>query len=197
MSVYTNKAVLVADTLEELHAFAKSMGLMQQQHFTDHRRRPHYKIPPGRLKEAYALGAQIQKHSFIEEKARAMRKWEETWYERATDEQIEFKVGSWKQYIASGAYLYHGIPVSGAVLTEMSILMFKSMRDGTLFDDQEYCREASAEEKARKEKEQQEADELAAITEALNPLANLQASQDPADSAPLPSAPPSEPQETE
>jgi hypothetical protein len=62
---YVKACHLTADTLEELHAFAKMMG-MKRQWFQDHPRHPHYDLTISKRKEAVKLGA-------VEIRARAER----------------------------------------------------------------------------------------------------------------------------
>lgn len=55
MSVYTDGVHLVADTIEELHAFAESIG-MKRKWFQNHRK-PHYDLLGRRAEIAYLKGA--------------------------------------------------------------------------------------------------------------------------------------------
>jgi hypothetical protein len=55
--VYTDGVHLVADTLDELHAFAESIG-MKRSWFQDHPRHPHYDtISKGKKSKAIKAGA--------------------------------------------------------------------------------------------------------------------------------------------
>lgn len=56
--VYTDKIHLIADTLEELHNFADSIGL-KREYFQDHKRHPHYDIWGIMLSRAIEKGAII------------------------------------------------------------------------------------------------------------------------------------------
>lgn len=49
---------LTADTLDELHAFAKRLGL-RREWFQDHRVMPHYDLTPKRFAAAVAAGAEV------------------------------------------------------------------------------------------------------------------------------------------
>jgi hypothetical protein len=51
-------AHLTADTLEELHAFAKRLGL-KREWFQEHWSAPHYDLTPGKRARALELGAQF------------------------------------------------------------------------------------------------------------------------------------------
>jgi hypothetical protein len=53
---YLQACHLTADTLEELHEFAISIGLSRSW-FQDHRRHPHYDLTNGRRLKAVRLGA--------------------------------------------------------------------------------------------------------------------------------------------
>lgn len=55
MPVYTDGVHLVADTIEELHAFALSIG-MKRSWFQNHRK-PHYDLLGRRAETAYLKGA--------------------------------------------------------------------------------------------------------------------------------------------
>ncbi|GAH44695.1 unnamed protein product [marine sediment metagenome] len=46
--IYTDKVHLVGDTLQELHDFAKFIGL-KREWFQDHPRHPHYDITTSRM----------------------------------------------------------------------------------------------------------------------------------------------------
>lgn len=48
---------MYADTLDELHAFAKSIGMKRTWFQADGGRLPHYDLVPSRRKDAVALGA--------------------------------------------------------------------------------------------------------------------------------------------
>lgn len=56
--VYTDRTHLVADSLEELHAFARLIGL-KRCWFQNHRRHPHYDLMRGRKQAAVDAGAQV------------------------------------------------------------------------------------------------------------------------------------------
>lgn len=63
---------LIADTLEELHVFAKSIG-MKRAWFQGNNRLPHYDLNANRRRIAVRLGAiELDRHSFVE-KMRALR----------------------------------------------------------------------------------------------------------------------------
>ena len=49
---------LTADTLDELHAFAKRLGL-KREWFQDHSVMPHYDLTPKRYQKAIEMGAQV------------------------------------------------------------------------------------------------------------------------------------------
>lgn len=51
-------AHLMADTLDELHAFAKRLGL-KREWFQNHPMHPHYDLTPGKHAQAVALGASL------------------------------------------------------------------------------------------------------------------------------------------
>lgn len=141
MAVYTNKIYLVADTLEELHEFATSIGLFKPD-FIDHRRRPGYAIKDRhKLMEAYQMGALIKSNKFVLDKSREMRRLQRDWYKTATDEEIEAKIRKTGDYIADHKYNYEGMTISGELMTEMAILLHKNLRDGIEFDTQKYIRE--------------------------------------------------------
>jgi len=55
--VYTDKVHLIADTLEELHRFARKIG-MKAEWFQD-TRIPHYDLLKGKSKVAIAKGAKV------------------------------------------------------------------------------------------------------------------------------------------
>jgi hypothetical protein len=61
---------LYADSVEELHAFARELGL-RRGWFQDHRLLPHYDLTAGRRKRALQLGAKA--HT----RAQAVAKWKE------------------------------------------------------------------------------------------------------------------------
>ena len=57
---------LLADTADELHAFAHRLGL-KRSWFQDHPRHPHYDLTAGRRRHAVGLGAvQLDFHESIE-----------------------------------------------------------------------------------------------------------------------------------
>lgn len=56
---------LIADTLEELHEFAKSIG-MRRAWFQDHGRLPHYDLTAARREKAVKLGAiELDRAGFV------------------------------------------------------------------------------------------------------------------------------------
>jgi len=54
--IYTDKTHLIADSLNELHAFAKEIGL-KPEWFQDHEKHPHYDIWGGMITKAIKHGA--------------------------------------------------------------------------------------------------------------------------------------------
>lgn len=54
--VYTDKTMLVADTVEELHDFAASIGISRE-HYRDHDEYPHYEIWGYKVDKAFEKGA--------------------------------------------------------------------------------------------------------------------------------------------
>lgn len=61
---------MYADTLEELHAMARAIG-MRREWFQDHRDFPHYDLVPTRREKAVSLGAiEHDMHQMVEFKRR-------------------------------------------------------------------------------------------------------------------------------
>lgn len=54
--VYTDKTMLVADTVEELHDFAQGIGISKE-HYRDHDEYPHYEIWGYKVDKAFERGA--------------------------------------------------------------------------------------------------------------------------------------------
>lgn len=79
---WTSSCHLFADTLDELHAFARRLGL-KCEWFQNHKRLPHYDLTPKRRLKAEALGV-IQL-----DRKMAVKKWREIRENALTLEQVQ------------------------------------------------------------------------------------------------------------
>lgn len=125
--VYTDGKALVADTIEELHAFAQKCGVF---HFLDHRRRPHYIFGKESRPTVDAHGAKWIKTSDLVKKANAMAKKREEWYMTATDDQIREKIRRYAPFQADEKVYYEGQELTQAEMFEVMFLMYKDMQAG-------------------------------------------------------------------
>ena len=76
---YTKACHLTADTLEELHKFAESIG-MKRVWFQDHKRHPHYDLTANRRKMAVKQGAiEVKARDRIKRLMEALNKDDKSW----------------------------------------------------------------------------------------------------------------------
>jgi hypothetical protein len=125
--VYTDGKALVADTIEELHAFAQKCGVF---HFLDHRRRPHYIVQKESRATVAAHGAKYVKTSELVKKSNAMAKRREEWYKTATDDEIRERIRKFAPFQADEKVYYEGQELTQAEMFEVMFLMYKDMQEG-------------------------------------------------------------------
>lgn len=126
--VYTDGTALVADTIEELHAFAQKCGVFT---FYDHRRRPHYVVDRKiSLPTVMAHGAKRVKNSELVKLSNAMAKKREAWYVGATDEEIREKIRVYAPWHPKEMIFYEGQEMTQAEMFEIWFQMFKDLQDG-------------------------------------------------------------------
>lgn len=124
--VYTDGEALVADTIEELQAFATKAGVFV---FNDHRRRPHFILDKYSLPTVLAHGAKRVKTSDLVKKSQAMAKKREQWYLEATDDQIRERVRLYAPFPPGDAIYYEGKEFTQEEMFDVYSQMFIDMRE--------------------------------------------------------------------
>ena len=125
--VYTTGGVIVADTLEELHAFARKTGVFN---YVNNKKGPFYQLDKMNKSTVVAHGAKFVSVFQAERIAKAAIKKEEQWYKTATDEEIYEKVKKYAPYKRDEEVHYQGQMCTQEEMFTITTEMFKDLRDG-------------------------------------------------------------------